>query len=442
MEVLMSKTVSAFLWFAGVVAFGQTPSVLYRFTTSSGGCGPESTLTEVRPGVFFGTTFGGVGSATNGTIFTITSAGQYIELHDFDKQTEGANPQGALLNASNGNLYGITTGQVNLIDPTIFRSDQLGNVTLLYTFAGGAQNFLQPSPLIEANNGNLYGTTSQYADAEGNEGTFFEMTPGGSVNVLHTFNGEGTPNGPVIQATDGNFYGLTTAGAYRLTSAGAFTPFSSIGTQPFGSLFQAANAKLYGVNEAGSLFDLTLAGVPTNLYDFTFGNDGGVPSTALMQATDGNLYGTTSQYGTSGLGTIFRLTPTGSLTTLYEFTSAEGGVSFSPDPAMIQGSNGVLYGLASGSCGSIYSLNLGLTAPKPHIKFFYPASGAVSTVIRLTGANFLGATSVEFHGVKAKFGVRGADYIVAVVPAGATSGSISVTTPNGTVISQTSFTVN
>jgi uncharacterized repeat protein (TIGR03803 family) len=269
------------------------------------------------------------------------------------------------------------------------------------------------------------------------------MTLGGSVTVLHTFAGsEGTPNGPVIQATDGNFYGVTVAGAYRITSAGTFTLLSSIGSQAFGSLFEAANQKLYGVNEAGSLFDVTLAGMPTNLYTFTDGNDGGVPSTALTQATDGNLYGTTSQYGTNGLGTIFRLTPSGALTTLYEFTSTEGGLSFSPDPAMIQGSNGVLYGLAFGSCGSVYSLNLGLTAPKPHIKFFYPTSGAVGAAIRLVGANFLGATAVDFNGVRAAFAVRGANYIIAVVPTGATSGKISVITPNGTAVSRTSFTVN
>jgi uncharacterized repeat protein (TIGR03803 family) len=441
-EVLLSKMVIAALWFAGGVAFAQTPSVLHRFTSTAGGCAPESTLTEVSPGVFFGTTYGGVGIATDGTIFSITSGGQYTELHDFNGPTEGANPQGALLNARDGNLYGITTGQVNLLNPTIFRSDQHGNVTVLYTFAGGAQNFLLPSPLIEANNGGVYGTTSQLPDAEGNSGTFYELTSGG-ITVLHTFNGsEGTPNGPVIQATDGNFYGLTTVGAYRMTSAGAFTQLAGVGSQPIGSLFEAANEKLYGVAEFDSVFDVTLEGMYTNLYNFTGENDGAYPTTALMQATDGNLYGTTSEDGTNGLGTIYRITPGGALTTLYEFTSAQGGLSFSPDPAMIQGSNGILYGLAFGSCGSIYSLNLGLTAPKPRVKFFYPTSGGVGAGVFLDGANFLGATSVDFNGIPAKYLVRGVNYIVAAVPAGATTGKISVTTPNGTAVSATSFTVN
>ena len=109
---------------------------------------------------------------------------------------------------------------------------------------------------------------------------------------------------------------------------------------------------------------------------------------------------------------------------------------------MIQGSNGALFGLAYGTCGSVYDLNLDLTAPKPGIKFFYPTSGAVGAAIQLVGSNFLGATSVAFNGVQSGFAVKGANYIGALVPAGATSGTISVTTPHGTAVSVTSFTVN
>jgi uncharacterized repeat protein (TIGR03803 family) len=190
---------------------------------------------------------------------------------------------------------------------------------------------------------------------------------------------------------------------------------------------------------------MTLAGAVTTIHTFSNGLDGGVPQTGLMQATDGNIYGTTSQGGAAGGGTIFQVTRTDTFTTLHSFILADGIDPETSSPGLTQGSDGKLYGVTvSGGAnngGTIYTYDLGLPKPLPRIAKFSPTSGPVGTSVLITGANLLGATSVTFNGTAATYTIESANYITATVPAGATTGSIKVVTPNGTATSTGSFTV-
>ena len=115
----------------------------------------------------------------------------------------------------------------------------------------------------------------------------------------------------------------------------------SEGANPGAGLIQATDGLFYGVterggtNDDGTVFQMTADGTVTPLYSFSAGNDGAVPIAALTQGNDGNFYGTTYEGGISNAGAIFKITPTGSLTTLHTFTNGtDGGHSYA---ALIQG---------------------------------------------------------------------------------------------------------
>jgi uncharacterized repeat protein (TIGR03803 family) len=159
----------------------------------------------------------------------------------------------------------------------------------------------------------------------------------------------------------------------------------------------------------------------------------------LIQATDGNLYGTTSAKGTYGYGTIFQISLTGQFQPLYSFSPAIGE---NPGPPPLQHTNGLFYGsLPFGSTygyGAIYSLDMGLG---PFITFVLP-TGKVGKTAEILGHGLTGTTSVTFHGVPAtRFSVKSDTYMTAVVPTGATTGPVVVTTPTGTLTSNVTFRV-
>jgi uncharacterized repeat protein (TIGR03803 family) len=170
----------------------------------------------------------------------------------------------------------------------------------------------------------------------------------------------------------------------------------------------------------------------------------------VIQASDGNLYGTTGQGGSSGEGTIFQLT-LGGVYTLEASFSSSGTSGYYPDGGLVQGSDGNLYvttpsGGGSNSNGvpdegTIDVLSAGLPLPKPGILGFVPSSGHVGTKVTVGLGPYIGTTSVKFNGASATFKVPGSEFITTTVPAGATSGPISVTTPGGTATSKKSFTV-
>jgi uncharacterized repeat protein (TIGR03803 family) len=164
-----------------------------------------------------------------------------------------------------------------------------------------------------------------------------------------------------------------------------------------------------------------------------------------MQATDGNFYGTTAGVENQINGSIFRMTPAGNLTMLHKFNGTDG---LSP-VTLIQDTNGTLYGVTSGGghvycaydpsygCGTIFSLDVGLG---PFVETV-PAVGPIGARVTILGTNLIGVKSVKFNGVAAQFTTKNGSEILTTVPTAATTGTITVTDGNGTLLSNVPFTV-
>jgi hypothetical protein len=217
-------------------------------------------------------------------------------------------------------------------------------------------------------------------------------------------------------------------------------------------LFQASNGKLYGSLVNYSLSQLQFYEINTSGSGFqefpSFGNrtsNGAVPT--LVQASDGNLWGVGPLL--DGNGAIFALSPdTGAVVHSFAFSGANGGY---PDGGVVQAADGKLYGTAtqggtlasstSFAYGTVWSFPAGLRAPSPAVATFSPSSGAVGSTVTIRGDHLIGTTAVDFNGVSAAFKVLNVHFIAATVPAGATSGSITVTNRGGATTSTQHFTV-
>jgi uncharacterized repeat protein (TIGR03803 family) len=248
-----------------------------------------------------------------------TAQAPYTVLHSFSGYSapnRDSGPAAALVRVSDGNLYGSTYREGRFNQGTIFRMTPGGVVTVLHHFEGGAGGANPGAALVQAADGNLYGTTE---GGGAGTGVVFRVTVDGTFAVLHTFDGpsEGGPTrSALIQASDGNFYGTARVG-------GAF--------------------------EQGTLFRMAVDGTVTLLHAFAGAPvDGSFPSAALVEGPDGSLYGTTAgggSGGTSGRGTAFRLTPGGNLTILHAF---RGGNSDAGGPlALVMAGDGNFYGISS-----------------------------------------------------------------------------------------------
>ncbi len=194
------------------------------------------------------------------------------------------------------------------------------------------------------------------------------------------------------------------------------------------------------ISNAGTVFQMTPNGTLTTLYTFCGVppcTDGEGPEDALIQATDGNLYGTTLNGGGGAYpqGTIFRIPPSGgALTTLYTFCSQSGCTDgANPWARLVQDTNGYLYGTTyeggTNSDGTVFSLSAGLG---PFVKTV-PTSGKVKAAVMILGTDLTGATSVTFNGTAAVFKVVSSSEITTKVPKGATTGPVRVVTPGATV---------
>jgi uncharacterized repeat protein (TIGR03803 family) len=464
--VRTASLIFAFCIAAVIASPAQTFTIRASFDGTNG-ANPYTGLVQGTNGNFYGTTFEG-GTNGEGTVFEITPAGTLTTLYNFCSQPkcyDGAGPSGLIL-ATNGNLYGITSSMEVINLGTIFEITPEGTFTTIYHFCPqfGCDDGMYPSSLLQASNGNFYGTTSN--GGVYGTGTVFEVTAKGELTTLHTFNfADGTYPSGLVQATNGNLYGTTLEGGsvngcsgsagcgtvFEMTPAGKLTTIYIFcsqschdGALPAGGLIQASNGNIYGTTTAGggggTVFEITPAGKLTAFYSFCSGQtkctDGtGGPPYGLMQATDGNLYGTTAggNYNvTNKDGTIFELTTTGELTTLYNFCSqTECADGADPVAGVLQGTNGTLYGTTAGggtnNDGIVFSLSVGLG---PFVKT-NPTAGKVGAKVIILGNNLKGATEVTFNGVDATITSDSNTAITTTVPTGATTGVVEVTTVAG-----------
>jgi uncharacterized repeat protein (TIGR03803 family) len=392
---------------AAIASPAQTFTTLHSFDGTDGG--DPSGLVQGTDGNFYGTTgYGGAFSPCPpsvdgpgcGTIFQITAAGVLTTLHSFNG-SDGADPNG-LIQGSDGKFYGTTLlgGNLSLCSGngcgTIFSISPGGTPVILYTFCSQtncADGSNPSAALVQDTDGNFYGTT--LGGGASNSGTFFKITPSGMLTTIYSFDGTNftSPGRVLMQGSDGNFYGSAGGGndfcgqgqpgfcgtIFKITPQGTPTLLYSFCGQPgcpdgygFSGLVQGTDGNLYGTAayggnlvacdtlaypvyySCGTVFKITPAGTLTTLHLFD-STDGGWPLGGLIQSIDGNFYGTTELGGANGTGTIFRMTPAGTLLTLYTSPSAVD----SPG-AMIQAASGIFYGTSPGSYGTVFSFSIGL----------------------------------------------------------------------------------
>lgn len=459
----------------------QTGATLFSFNLT-GGEAPGG-LVQGIDGNLYGTTLL-AGAAGYGTLFEINPTGSETTLYSFC--TAALNcvklSGSALVQAPNGDLYGTAWGGGAYNMGAVYKATPGGSVTTLHSFcaqSGCPDGSFPLAGLVRGIDGNFYGTTYYGGTnlyCNGGCGTIFKITPGGTLTTLYSFCAQsactdGAIPAAILQAPDGNFYGTTTTGGkcvnvpcgtiFQFTPAGVLTTLHNFcGNQPGcregggpAGLIQANDGKYFygttfwgGAARAGSVFRMTPAGDLKTIFSFPCAAgacpDGREPNLTLIQATDGNLYGTTNNAGGSGSlgGTIFGITPDGTLTTLYVFCAQRCG-NAGPAAGLVQATNGDFYGTIQGGGaygdGAVFTFSQGLA---PFVKP-QPAFAGVGKQVQILGSNLTGATSVTFNGVAAAFEVASNSLIVATVPAGATSGQIQVVTPVDTLSSNVSFRV-
>jgi uncharacterized repeat protein (TIGR03803 family) len=478
---LTSLCVSVAFCVVGVVQSpAQSFTRLFKFDGANGEAPYRESLIQGLDGNFYGTTYLG-GANNGGEVFRITPNGNLTMIYSFCPGAgclDGSLPSDTLLQTFDGNLYGTTSEGGASNYGTVFKLTPSGVLTTLHEFcseANCADGVVPVFGLTQGINGNFYGATT--TEVAGISGTIFEITSSGQLTTLYTFcalsnclDGAGS-GGALILGTDGNFYGVTGSGGaqkvgtiFRITAGGKLTTLHSFhktdGELP-NTLLQAADGSLYGtteyggINQEGVIFKLTPSGQFSVLHNFcSVMNcvDGATSQAPLVEGTDGNLYGVTTFGGVaklngqifSGYGTVFQITPAGQFTVLHTFCTLGGNCADGAYPAdgLTQGTDGNFYGTTygldcSGNCGTVFKLSMGLA----RFVEASPAFGRVGHGVHILGNNLSGATSVTFNGKPARFRVGADSFITAVVPSGASSGKIEVTTPNGTLSSNTVFQV-
>jgi len=289
-------------------AYGSTTGITVTATES----GTEGAVTGGV--VTFGVTSPATGSFSP-TTCTLSSSGTC---------TTSYVPTGTLATGSYSNDITASFAEVGnyaaaTTSSNLFVSES-ATLSLPISFTGttGANpgSFPQYTNLIQASDGNFYGVTNQ--GGTNNYGTVFKLTPGGTLSVLHNFSSATTdgkgPYGGLVEGSDGNLYGTTSEG---------------------------------GANSDGTVYKITTGGTFSLLHSFAGGTgDGNVPNSGLIQGIDGNFYGTTEIGGAGTYGTAYQITTGGTVTLLHSFT---GGTSDGLDPTdgsgLVQGTDGYFYGM-------------------------------------------------------------------------------------------------
>jgi len=362
----------------------QTYSVLHTFTGyPADGAHSEAGLIVDSAGNFYGTTASG-GAHDSGTVFRVTGTGKEKLVHSFGLAPgDGGQPVAGLLGIK-GTLYGPTENGGQFFAGTVFKLTKAGNETLLFSFNGGTTGNNPVAGLATDKQGNLYGTTeSGGVGSFGNGGLVFKIDKAGQESTLYNFCSvqncaDGwTPKAGLILDSKGNLYGTTSAGGahdfgtiFEVTPSGketvlySFGGFNGDGIAPVAGLARDSKGNLYGTTSVdgfgfGTVFKLTAAGKESVLYSFTGHADGNTPLAGLVRDSTGNLYGTTENGGTDQHGVVFKLSPNGQETVLYNFTGKADGREPVAGLALSKGS---FYGttISAGDptcfCGTVFKL--------------------------------------------------------------------------------------
>jgi uncharacterized repeat protein (TIGR03803 family) len=413
---------------------------------------PYMSLVQGRDGNFYGTTVYGGANHYDGTVFKITPDGTLTTLYSFCAQkgcTDGAGPYGGLILATDGNFYGTTVFGGANGNGTFFKITPGGTLTTLLSFYGTTSY----GALVQATDGNFYGTTVNGGNHRCDCGTVFKVTPEGTLATLHKFDGSdgANPYAGLVLAADGNFYGTTLGNGnstvFKISPRGLLTTLHRFdgtdGSEVFAGLIQAKNGNFYGTaGRGGAHGDGTVFKISSRGALATLHNfdgpDGAYPYAGLAQATDGNFYGTTTAGGANGNGTIFKISSRGGLTTLHRFDGTDGDT---PGNALLQATDGIFYGTTEfGGTNGLGTVFSLSVGLDPFVAFVRDA-GEIGQIVGILGQGFAGTTNVSFNGIPANFAVRSDTYLTATVPDGATSGFVTVTTTSDTLTSNKAFRV-
>lgn len=439
-----SLAVLSVLLLSAAFTGAQTYSDLFDFDGTHGSSPSDpQTLAQGQDGNFYGTAPSGGNNA--GVVYRVTPTGSLTVIHNFNN--DGFRPDAGLSLGLDGNFYGSTVlGGANNVGE-IYQVTPSGAVSVLYSFANGKDGEFPFATPVLGRDGNFYGVTQS--------STAYKITPTGTFTLLGTLPDRSFA--PLCLGTDGNFYGTTQHGGkfnqgtvFKMTPSGTVTVVydfdNTHGGVPWGGVVQGADGNFYGTASSGGTssggvaFRVSPGGTIKVLHNFPTGDpsDGNDPIAGLVAATDGSFYGATSAGGIGGFGVLFKVTSSGDYTVLYNFEKTHGATPFSD---LVQHTNGTVYSLAAsgGARGDGVFYSLSLTA-SPFVRLVL-SSGKVGNTAQILGAGFDSATKVKFNGKSANFTIVSDTYLTAKVPAGSSTGPVTVTTSAGTLTSSTIFKV-
>jgi len=473
----------AFTLSLAVSAQAQTVTFSDLSGIGIGGTGwePYGTLTQATDGNFYGTATNGIFGG-GGNIFRMTPSGELTNVYTFAcSQTKcpyGAAPQTAPILGTDGNLYGVTSagGNAPCAGGVFYRLTLQGKLTVLYNFGKTCTDGTWPQGITLGSDGNFYGATVYGGNSSDSPGIIFKITPSGQYTQLYSFCSQANcadgekPFSPPVEGNDGNYYGAaneggTTGGGviYKITPSGEYSVIynfcnpqndqctGSTWAYPY-ALTKDADGNFEGTT-LGGVFKITPSGQFSVLNTLSKAEPFGSPDSQLILGSDGNLYGMMDGGGSGSWvgrvrGAIYRVSLAGDFTPLYAFCQCGSGRGFNPISGLFQGTDGNFYGTtAFGGIGPDTSEDWGYGTAFQYASGLGPIVEAVPAIskagkqILILGNHLTGTTSVTFNGMRADFTVESDTYIKATVPTGATSGAVSVTTPNGTLNSSPQFVV-
>ncbi len=387
------------LTFLAAPLSAQTLTTLHAFAGGTDGALPFDGVVRDTHGNLYGTTgYGGDPSCNSsftpsgcGTVYKLDPSGKETILHAFTGASDGQVPTTQVL-LSGSNLYGTTSQGGDVASGTVFELNQKGQKVAQYSFQGGTDASVPFAGLIQ-DGGAIFGTG--YFGGTNGDGAVFALNCSAVATcrevVLHSFvggaNDGSNPNSALVpqsgalvgstvyggSGTCNNGFAVGCGTVYKLTQIGETLLHSFTGTDGTypGVLIPDGKSGFYGItgqggsSGKGTVFQMSSTGVVTTLYTFMGGSDGSNPG-GLIENSSGNLFGTTYGGGASGNGTIFELSPNRqggwTETVLYSFTNGADGGGPQPGIALDQ-QNHTIYGSTVGGgdpscgCGTVFALS-------------------------------------------------------------------------------------